>query len=874
MIPRSSQSKPPRLAERLLLRFLRHELAEEVLGDLEEKFYVVAEKKSLFRATLNYWYQVVNYLRPFAIAKSKGSINSNNLDMYTNYIKTAGRHLWKNKLHSFINTAGLSGGMAVAIIIGLWIWDELSYNKYHQNYRNVAQVIQNVSNNGEVQTWRSVPYPLADELRSSYGSDFKEVILTSGQWEMIMAVGDKKLTKTGLFVEPELPEVLTLKMLAGNRNSLHDPASILISASLARAYFGDGDPIGQQIQIDNRMNVFVTGVYEDLPMNSTFKDVSFFASWKLYYDATEWVRTMADPWRPNAFQVFVELPENADISTISTKIKDAKLKKVNPELAKKQPALFLDPMSNWHLYSDFENGVNVGGRIKYVWMFGIIGGFVLVMACINFMNLSTARSEKRAREIGIRKAIGSRRSQLIAQFFTESVLVATLSFVVAIIVVQLSIPFFNQVADKQLTLLWSSPVFWLIGIGFTLFTGIVAGIYPALYLSSIQSVKALKGTYKAGRMAAIPRKVLVVVQFSISFILIVGTLVVFKQIEYARNRPLGYDSNGLVAMPLLTNDIHAHFEAVETELANTGVIVEMAESESPLTSTWSTTSGFDWPGKDPALSVDFPSVGVSFDFGRTIGWEVVQGRDFSRDFGSDSSAVILNEAAMTFMSLPNPVGETIKWFGTPLKVVGVVKDVIANSPYEPVAPTVYYINNDPGNYVIARLNPAVSSSAAMEAIEEVFTKFNPSQPFEYQFVDETYARKFGNEQRIGKLATAFASLAIFISCLGIFGLAAFVAEQRNKEIGVRKVLGATLFDLWKLLSRDFAVLVTISCCVSIPLAYYFLAGWLDNYEYHTTLNGWVFGVTFGATLFITLATVSYQTIRAAMANPGRSLRSE
>jgi putative ABC transport system permease protein len=863
---------PPKLAERLLSKLLRDDLAEEVLGDLEEKFYATVEKKSTWRAKLNYWYQAFNYLRPFALRKR--SYNSNKMDMLSNYIKTAGRHLRKNKLHSFINTAGLSGGMAVAILIGLWIWDELSYNKYHENYEHVAQVIQNVSNNGEIQTWRTAPYPLAEELRSSYGSDFKEVILTSGQWEMIMAVGDKKLTKTGLFVEPKLPEVLTLKMLAGNRNGLQEPASILLSASLARAYFGDADPIGQQIQVDNRMNVFVTGVYEDLPSNSTFKDVSFFAPWRLYYDATEWVRTMSDPWRPNAFHIFVELPENADLSGISDKIKDAKLKKVSAELAKKQPQLFLDPMSKWHLYSDFENGINVGGRIKYVWMFGIIGGFVLLMACINFMNLSTARSEKRAREIGIRKAIGSHRSHLIAQFFTESVLVATLSFVLAIIIVQLSMPFFNEVADKEVAILWNSTVFWMIGIGFTLFTGLIAGSYPALYLSSIQSVRALKGTYKAGRMATIPRKVLVVVQFSISFILIVGTLVVFKQIEFARNRPLGYDSNGLVAMPLLTNDIHNHFEAVKTELTNTGTIVEMAESESPLTSTWSTTSGFDWPGKDPALSVDFPTVGVSFDFGKTIGWEIVQGRDFSKDFGSDSSAVILNEAATAFMSLPNPVGETVKWFGDPLKVVGVVKDVIASSPYEPVAPTVYYINNDAGNYVVARINPTASSKEALATIETVFTKFNPSQPFEYQFVDEAYARKFGNEQRIGKLASAFASLAIFISCLGIFGLASFVAEQRTKEIGVRKVLGASLFDLWTLLSRDFAALVALACLVAIPLAYYFLADWLDNYEYHTALSWWPFVATLAGTLFITLATVSYQTIRAAMVNPGRSLKSE
>jgi putative ABC transport system permease protein len=795
--------------------------------------------------------------------------------MIKNYLKTAWRNLIKNKVNSFINIAGLSVGMAVAILIGLWIWDELSFNQYHQNYNRIAQVEQNLKNNGNIDTWGATPYPLANELRKNYGSNFKAVVMAAGFGNHLLSLGDKKLNKTGVYFEPQGPEMLTLKMLKGTRDGLKDPYSVLISASNAKAYFGDADPMNKVLKIDNKLDVKVTGVYEDLPRNSTFADVSFIAPWQLYFNNTEWVRTAADPWRPNAFQIFVQLIDNTSFADVSLKIKDAKLRNLNAELAKKKPQLFLQPMSKWHLYSDFKNGVNIGGRIKYVWLFGIIGVFVLLLACINFMNLSTARSEKRAKEVGIRKAIGSLRSQLIYQFFSESLLFVVLALALSILLVQLSLPFFNSVSDKSMSVLWSSPLFWLMVVGFSLFTGLIAGSYPALYLSSFEPIKVLKGSFRVGRFAAVPRKVLVVIQFTVSITLIIGTIIVFRQIQFAKDRPIGYSRDGLVSMPVLNDDIHKHLDVVTAELLKSEAVVSVAEAGAAPTEYSSSSSGFDWKGKDPNMSVDFPTEGVSYDYEKTIGWSFKQGRGFSRSFLTDSSGLVINETAAHFMGFNNnAVGETIKWNGDQLKVIGVIKDMIVNSPYEEVRPFIYYLSKNSESTILLKINPKVSATEALGKIEHVFKLYNPSQPFEYHFVDDEYAKKFGNEQRIGKLAACFAGLAIFISCLGLFGMASFLAEQRIKEIGVRKVLGASVFSLWRLMSTDFVVLVIIAILIATPVSYYFMYGWLQGYQYHAGMAWWIYAAAAIGAMAITLLTVSYQSIRAAMLNPVKSLKTE
>ena len=792
--------------------------------------------------------------------------------MIKNYLKIAWRNLGKSKMHSFINIAGLSIGMTVAILIGLWIYDEVSFNKNFKNHDRIAQVIQNVTNNGEVQTWTSVPYPLADELRKNYGGDFKHIAMAYYVAEHLLAWDEKKLKKEGGYFEKEAPELFSLEMVRGN-SSLDDPSSLLLSESAAKAYFGDADPINKLMKIDNQLNVKVTGVFKDFPHNSMYAHLSFMSTWEMVYNNTDWIKTMPDPWRPNSFTLFVQLNDNADFAAVSAKIKDAKLKRVNEQLAKKKPELFLQPMSNWHLRSEFKNGVNVGGAIQYVWMFGIIGVFVLLLACINFMNLSTARSEKRAKEVGIRKTVGSLRKQLIFQFFSESFLTVIFSFALSLLFVRLLLPFFNSVADKQMSILWGNPYFWTISLAFIIFTALVAGSYPAFYLSSFRPVQVLKGTFKAGRFAGLPRKALVVVQFTVSVILIIGTIIVYKQIQFAKGRPVGYTREGLVNLPLTAN-IHKHFDAIKSELTQSGAVASIAEAGSPTTGTWSSTSGFSWKGKDPNLSIDFSTVGVSYDYGKTVGWHIKEGRDFSKDFATDTSAVILNEAAANFMELKHPVGETITWWGTPLTVVGVIDNMVMNSPYDEPRPTIFNLSADEENITIAKIHPSSSAKDALAKIETVYKKFEKDQLFSFQFADDEYAKKFKSEERIGKLAGFFTILAIAISCLGLFGLASFVAAQRTKEIGVRKVLGASVLGVWNLLSKDFVILVVISFLIAAPVAWYMMNNWLQNYTYRITISWEIFLLAGSLAVAIALITVSFQSIKAAIANPVKSLRTE
>src|ERR1700743_187695 len=475
--------------------------------------------------------------------------------MIKNYLKIAWRNLIKNRISSIINIGGLAVGMAVAMLIGLWMYSELSFDKNIPNHDRIAQVMQNQWINNETDTWNSQAYPLGPDLRSEYGADFKHVLMSSWTGDHILSYGDKNLKESGNYIEPGITDMLSLTMLKGSRSGLNDPSSILLSQSTARAIFGDTDPMGKIIKIDHNKNltVKVTGVYEDLPQNSSFGDLTFISPWQLLVKDQHYDTRFNNPWGASWFQTLVQIAGNTDMDKVSAKIKDIKMKdlvRLHNSDARFKPVIFLHPMNNWHLYGDFKNGVNIGGGIQYVWLFGIIGVFVLLLACINFMNLSTARSEKRAREVGIRKSVGSLRSQLIAQFYCESLVIAIFSFLFAILFVQLSLPFFNEVAGKKITMPWGSPLFWLAGIGFTLFTGLIAGSYPALYLSSFNPVKVLKGTFRAGRLASLPRKVLVVMQFTVSIVLIIGTIAVFRQIQFANSRPTGYNREGLITIEM------------------------------------------------------------------------------------------------------------------------------------------------------------------------------------------------------------------------------------------------------------------------------------------------------------------------------------
>jgi len=799
--------------------------------------------------------------------------------MIKNYLNIAWRNLLKSRASSVINIGGLAVGMAVAMLIGLWMYSELSFDKSIPNHDRIAQVMQNQWINNETDTWSSQAYPMGPILRAQYGSNFKHVIMSSWTGSHIISINDKNLKVSGNFMEPGVTDMLSLKMIRGSRNGLNGPNSILLSRTAVKAIFGDADPMDQTIKIDHDdvLTVKVTGVYEDIPENSSFGDLAFISPWQLLVKDQHYDTRFNNPWGASWFQTFVQIADNAEMDKVSDKIKDIKMKdlqRTKNSDARFRPFIFLHPMSNWHLYSDFKNGVNTGGGIQYVWLFVVIGVFVLLLACINFMNLSTARSEKRAKEVGIRKSVGSRRNQLIAQFYCESLVIAVFSFLFALVFVQLSLPFFNEVAGKKLSMPWGNSLFWLAGIGFTLFTGLIAGSYPALYLSSFNPVKVLKGTFRAGRLASIPRKVLVVVQFTVSIILIIGTIVVFNQVQYAKDRPIGYNVSGLMIVPLQTDNILKKYEAIKNDLLSSGVVASVSRSQTRITDGNSTNGGFTWQGKDPALQENFKSLSISPEFGKTAKWEIVQGRDFDPALKSDSSGFIINEACVKYLGFKNPIGQTITWIGNGnYKIIGVVKDMVSESAYQPVEQTFFYLGNWLKNVDI-RINPNTSAHDAIDKIGAIFKKYDPSTPFEYSFADDDYAKKFDNEVRVGKLASSFAGLAIFISCLGLFGMASFTAEQRVKEIGVRKVLGASVFNLWRLLSKDFVGLVVISLLIASPVAWYFMHKWLENYTYRSAMGWWIFAATATGALLITVLTVSYQSLKAAMANPVRSLRSE
>lgn len=796
--------------------------------------------------------------------------------MLKNYFKIAWRNLLKNKVSSFINISGLAVGMAVAILIGLWIWDEISFNKSFKNYDHIAQVLTNMNYNGGINTDYNTAPPYGDELRNNFGADFKHVLMTSRAYTIVLSSGEKNLMKTGYYFEPGITDMLSLKMLKGSHDGLKDPSSILLSESVAKAFFGDADPMGKIMKIDNKENVSVTGVYEDLPYNTEFADMGFIAPWQLFVSSTPWVRK--DNWEQDGYQTYVQIADNADMDKVSHKIRNLKLNRIDKEKAKANPRVFLLPMSKFHLYSDFDNGVVAGRSAQFVWMYGIIGVFVLLLACINFMNLATARSEKRAKEVGIRKTIGSMRTQLIKQFLTESLLVVSFSFLLSLIIVQFMLPLFNDVADKKMVLPWNNIFFWLTGIGFSLITGFIAGSYPAFYLSSFKPVKVLKGTFKAGRLASVPRKALVILQFTVSIILIIGVTIIYRQIQLGKSRPVGYQREGLMNVRTPTDEIHEHIDVVRNDLKASGAVLEMTEAVNSVTTLGFAGNGFQWNNRPIDENFWIGKAYITPEYGKTVGWHIIQGRDLSRSFATDTAAVILNETMVKYMGIKNPVGMVIKEtiFGktTAYTVVGVVKDMVMQSPYRPVKETVYISDNEKTNNILIRLNPQMNINTATGKIEAVFKKYAPGSPFEYSFIDSQYERKFGDEERVSKLASVFAALAIFISSLGLFGMASFTAEQRTKEIGVRKVLGATVINLWGLLSKEFVMLVMISFLIASPIASYFMYNWLQNYQYRTELSWWVFAFAGAGALIITLATVSFQAIKAAVANPVKSLRTE
>jgi putative ABC transport system permease protein len=876
-------SLPPKKALAFLRWFCREDYLEEIEGDLTEIFRYKF-KSSPRGARWYFTWSVIKYFRPEFLKSFKNYHQPNSIDMFQNYFRVALRNLLKNNGYAFINIGGLALGMTVTMLIGLWIKDELSFNKYHKNYETIGQIWAGGTDpeSSKIDGSVALQLPMGAVLKNNYQHYFKHILL--GWWigGYTLSTDDKKLTKTGEYIEPGGPEMLSLEMISGTYACLKDPHSIILSQSTARAMFGNEDPMNKSLKINNNIDVKVTGVYADIPKNNHFSEVQFFSPWDLWVSANKWIQQNENEWDNRSFNIYVQLQSGVTMEEANAGIHDFYYKNLPKdflkEVEKYKPFAQVVPMSTWHLYSGFKDGKPAEGRITFVWLFGIVGVFVLLLACINFINLSTARSEKRAKEVGVRKSVGSGKSQLVFQFLSESFLVVVVAFIFSMILLVACQSPFNTLADKDIALPFTSGLFWLMMVCFILITGFMAGLYPAFYLSSFQPVKVLKGTMRLGRFASLPRKILVVIQFTVSVILIIGTIVVYQQIVHARNRPIGYDRNGLITLPMNDPNYKGKHDVLRTEVINTGVVNEIAYSSNPVTAVYNNSGGFNWTGHDPEKDNDFAIVQVTHDFGKTVGWQFIAGRDYTQDLASDSAAVIINETAAKYMALKDPLNELIshenlqqKW-----KIIGVIKDMVMDSPYEPVKQTFFFLDDHHNNtsQIEIKLKPTVSAADALPKVEAAFKKVVPSAPFDFKFVDEEYAAKFSQEQRIGKLSGIFAVLAIFISCLGLFGLASFVAEQRTKEIGIRKVLGASIANLWKMLSSDFIVLVILACFIAIPVAYYFMNGWLQNYNYRTEISWWVFLITVVGALGITILTVSFQAVKAALMNPVKSLRSE
>lgn len=793
--------------------------------------------------------------------------------MFKNYLRVALRQLTKNRSYSFINIFGLGTGMAIAVVIGIWAHDELNIDKDIPNGDRVVQIMQNQWNQGvtdEKTPPRYIGTTLSPALnpwlhKEQYKDIFDLTAMTLWPGEHLLVNGDKSIVHSGTSAEYAFPLIFGFKFLSGNAESMRDPNTALISRSTAIALYGTENAVGKTFNYENRRPFTVGGVYADPPRHSTLRDYNFLIS--MANEENTWVRNV-DNFENHSCRIYARLAGNVTPGQATAVIKNI----CSPYVKFAYETYKVLPYQSLYLHFDESNSVGEG-RIVYVRMLSIIGVFILLLACINFMNLVTARSEKRAKEVGIRKTVGSLRGHLIAQFLGESVLLALISFVFAIAIAALTLNWFNDLSGKTMNFPWTNPLFWSLSLLCTLLTGLLAGSYPAFYLSSFRPVKVLKGLFKAGKGASTPRKVLVVTQFAISLALIIGTVVVYRQIQFAKDQPLGYNQGGLITVPVNTPELDNSFEPLRQRLLNTGMVANVANSSADI-NNFSRNNMLEWEGmSEEAKTISFRDVFVNADFGATIGWTVTNGRDFSRAHVTDSNAAIVNEKGASILGFKDPVGKTIKHWDKTYTIIGVTKDMISNNPYYPVQPAIFL--GDGGHSVFTiRIKPGTPVRTALATMEPVFKEFNPASPFIYSFIDEEYQKKFNTESRIGNLATVFSCMAILISCLGLFGLASFVAEQRTKEIGVRKVLGASVSGLWVLLSADFIKLVVISMVIAMPVAYYLMDQWLQNYALHTSLSAWIFLFAGVGLLLVTLATVSFQVVRAALMNPVNSLRSE
>jgi putative ABC transport system permease protein len=786
--------------------------------------------------------------------------------MFRNYSKAAIRNLLHNKTYGFLNIAGLAVGIACAALIFLWVEDELTFNHHHKDLDRIYRVLEHQTYDGKTSTFGATPGVLARGMQDELPG---VEIAARTDWGMrkLFVQGDKNIYEQGLYMDSSFFRIFDFPFIKGNRNQpFNQLHSIVISRTMAEKFFSNvNDAYGKTLKMDNKQEYFINGIFEVLPANSSFK-FDWAVPFKLYEDNNTWL----SEWGNNGVQTYVKVTKNTDVTRFNEKLLNFIQSKDETAVAK----AFLFPLTQWRLYSKFEDGKQVGGRIEYVRLFSIIAWIILIIACINFMNLATARSEKRAREVGVRKVLGAGKGKLVFQFLTESVILSFIAVSLAVVIVYLSIGGFNKLVEKELVVRFTDPVHLgsLLAIG--LVCGVIAGSYPALYLSSFNPIVVLKGLkIKGSTSAGFIRKGLVVTQFAISIILIISTIIIYQQVQHVKGRQLGYNKEQLVYMNL-QGKMNEQFPAIYQSLLSTGVLENAAVSNQRVLQMGNNGWNYSWQGKDPESKILITNEWVSSQYIKTLGMKLKSGRDFGAIEKNDSLNIIVNESFSKLMNKDDVVGEIVRNNERDYQVIGVIEDFVYSDMYAPAEPLILFAQPSSTNYLFLRMKQNINMQDALSKVETVLKNHNPGYPFEYKFMDEEFHKLFKSEMLIGTLSRVFALLAIFISCLGLFGLAAYTAERRTKEIGIRKVLGASIANITNVLSVDFLKLILVSFVVAFPLAWYLMSKWLQDFAYRISIDWIVFVLAGIAAILIALITISFQTIKAAMANPVKNLRTE
>ncbi|GAB4022646.1 ABC transporter permease [Spirosoma koreense] len=867
---------PPRFATWLLNAFAHPDSREEVMGDLAELYVHWVQTLGQRRANWRYSLNALKLVRPLAKRKSNEQYTTPlflSPDMIRNYVTVAFRNLIRNKAFSIINVLGLALGMACSLLILLWVQDERSVDGFHANGKNLYQVYERNHFDDKTEAAYETQGLLADELKRV----IPEIQYASGlEWNQpsTFQVGDKISKVEGSFAGADFFRMFSYPLLEGTpETALNAPNGIAISRKMADQFFGSPDKaIGKTIRYENKDDLTVTAVFENLPANSSQR-FDFLRTWGDFVKANDWVHNWGNV---NPF-TYIQLRsgrngEPADLAKVEAKIKDFTYR-YKPKNKAFIEELALQPYSEKYLHSTAKNGHFEGGRIEYVQLFSFVALFILLIACINFMNLATARSAKRAKEVGIRKSVGAARSSLVGQFVGEAVLLTFFAMLLAVALVMVILPAFNNLTGKQLFLPFSQPIFWATLLTLLLLTGFVSGSYPALFLSALNPVRVLKGKLRFSPGATNFRKGLVVFQFGLSILLVVGMLVMYRQVDYIQTKNIGYNRENLIYIPL-EGELGRNYSLFKEEAGKMPGIQTVSRMRGTPTLIEHHTGDFVWTGKDPNQAVKFADETVGYDFVKTMGLTLKEGRDFSKAFGTDSVGFLVNETALAKMGYKSGVDQPLKWGSRQGKIIGVLKDFHFSSMHQAIEPIVMRLDETRTWGTIIVRTEAGKTQEALASLEKVSQQLNPKFPFTYQFSDLEFTRLYQSEQMVSRLANYFAILAIFISCLGLFGLATFTAEQRTKEIGVRKVLGASVISVVSLLVRDFLKPVLIAILITTPIAWYVMNRWLTDFAYKIDIEWWVFALAGGLSIVIALLTVSFQSLKAALMNPVQSLRSD